>query len=170
MRIKVLPDTPIDEADVAQAEQGFETLYSGVDLSGWVLTPQDRDRLHVRDWVLRAEAVESPLTLATERTFESYEFIFDLKVGGERATVNLLPHGSRGTGLHLDSESEPLASALSAGWNRLRGTYRAGRLEVTVNSVPCKAAVLAGTPESGPLRLEIEGVVDLANLYARDLD
>jgi len=170
MRIKVLPDTPVDDADVAQAEQGFETLYSGVDLSGWVLTPQDRDRLHVRDWVLRAEAAESPLILATERTFGSYEFIFDLKLGGERATVNLLPHGSRGPGLHLDSAAEPLASALSAGWNRVRGTYRAGRLELAVNGVPCTAEVLAGTPESGPLCLEIGGVVDLANLYARDLD
>jgi hypothetical protein len=170
MRIKVLPDTPVDDADVAQAEQGFETLYSGVDLSGWVLTPQDRDRLHVRDWVLRAEAGESPLTLATERTFESYEFLFDLKLGGERTTINLLPHGSRGPNLHLDSAAEPLASALAAGWNRLRGTYGDGRLELAVNGVPFAIEILAGTRQRGPLRLEIGGVVDLANLYARDLD
>ena len=170
MRIKVLPDTPVEDADVAQAEQGFETLYTGVDLDGWVLSPGDRERLHVRDWVLRAEAEQNTLALSTERTFKDYEFLFDLKVAGDRAALGILPHGSRGKGLHLRTDSAPLGTALTPGWNRLQGTYRAGVLDLTVNGVACSSARLEGPGAGGPLRLEVEGVLDLANLYARDLD
>ena len=170
MRIKVLPDTPVDEADVAQAEQGFETLYTGVDLAGWVLSPLDRERLHVRDWVLRAEAEQGTLALSTERTFKDYEFILDLKLAGDRAALAILPQGSRGKGMHLRTDSAPLGASLSPGWNRLQGTYRAGVLDLTVNGVDCSSARLEGPREGGPLRLEVDGVLDLANLYARDLD
>ena len=113
LRIKVLPDTPVDDAHVAQAERGFETLYSGVDLSGWVLAQEDRDRLHVRDWVLRAEASQSSLALVTERTFGNFEFILDLKSAGEHVALGLQPHGSDAQSLRLSSDLEPLASALS---------------------------------------------------------
>ncbi len=171
LRIRELPDTPIADRDVAQADRGFESLYSGVDLSGWVLSPQARRHLEVRDWILRADAREEPVALTTEGTFREFDFILDLKLAGERATLHLLPHGLGTQGLRLASDEPPLASALVKGWNRLQGTYRSGRLELDVNGEPCIQSALTNPQPEGHLFLQFEGgIVDLANLYARQLD
>ncbi len=53
VRIKVLPDTPVDAEHVAIANRGYRSLYTGLNLNGWNIEPNTRGQWSVDDWVLR---------------------------------------------------------------------------------------------------------------------
>ncbi len=53
IKIKVLPDTPVDPKDVAIANRGFRSLYSGLDLNGWKVPSRAEAAWKTQDWVLK---------------------------------------------------------------------------------------------------------------------
>jgi hypothetical protein len=79
LRIRERPADPaLDPTKVATADEGFVSLYTGVDLRGWTVADADRTRWTVKDWMLVAAPDAGPLT--SERSFEGVTIRFDWRV------------------------------------------------------------------------------------------
>src|SRR5436190_9139914 len=72
MRLKELPSTHPPADEVAEEYQGFQSLYTGLDLRGWT-----GEGWKPHDWVLEGSAGATALT--TERSFQHFILVFDWK-------------------------------------------------------------------------------------------
>jgi hypothetical protein len=52
LKIKELPSSNPSPKDTATADEGFRSLYTGVDLSGWKAGPDQKGHWQPKDWVL----------------------------------------------------------------------------------------------------------------------
>ena len=79
IRIRELPASTPPASEVAEAEQGFKPLYTGVDLSGWKIAPGGDGHWQARDWILeydgKSEAQEKHLW--TGKEYGDFELIVD---------------------------------------------------------------------------------------------
>lgn len=163
VRIRELPDTPIDPAQVAIAARGYRSLYTGVDLSGW----QEASGWRPNDWILSNQAGASPLS--TRESFAGdLGFVVDFKLGPASGQPRL---SFRGATLALtDPRLAPLLEETGR-WNRIEGRLAGGKLSLEVNGKPVEGAGDGtGLRESGPISLMPDGPADWANLYVRPLD
>ncbi|QOJ01616.1 MAG: DUF1080 domain-containing protein [Phycisphaeraceae bacterium] len=102
IRIKPLPSSPEPLAPslVASADEGFEPLYTGVDLAGWKVTPEHAGSWSPRDWVLAYDGVAPDLW--TERSFTDFELIVDWRLPDKPKrdldVPVILPDGTHQTG------------------------------------------------------------------------
>jgi len=159
MRIKELPETPVAPEDVAIANRGYRSLYTGVDLAGWKGEPGSSWRS--RDWVLSHVGAGSD-SLATARSFKDYGFVFDvrLKKGAEATVVQL--RGTPSSAITID------AGMIAPGkWHRFEGAIRGERLELSLNGKALPVRMLKGRLAGGPLRIVPAGPIDFANLFVR---
>jgi len=168
LRIKELPDTPVAPEDVAIADRGYKSLYTGVDLSGW--SQEAGGKWQSRNWVLQCIDVGSPLV--TERHFgPEFGFLFDvgLKKGSKPTRVVL--HGTDATAITLDPADPLVGKHLSTkGWNRFEGVIQDGKLSFTVNGkAACKDRPIGEAPPRAPICIEPAGPVDFANLFVREV-
>ncbi len=101
IRIKEFPgDTPPPVA-IADTDQGFESLYNGLDLRGWKQVPGNEGHWEARDWVLhydgKSEAQGNGRHLWSEKSYENFKLIVDWRQPMEpkidRVPV-ILPDGS----------------------------------------------------------------------------
>jgi hypothetical protein len=155
VRIQELPDTPVEAKDVAIANRGFRSLYTGVDLSGW----KTGDGWEPNDWILSSAGLSEA---RSEETFDGdLGFIIDFRFGKEAAFASV---SLRGAKVVLD----PLAAVMEpAGkWNRLEGRVSGEKLTVQVNGHYLDV-VTGEVVLDSPLTLESEGPVDWANVYVR---
>lgn len=169
LRIKELPSGKLAAGQTAIADRGYQSLYTGVDLSGWVTQGKD---WKVQDWILacRPAADAGSSALSTKRRFGDYGFIVDVKLAkGGSAFVDL--RGSKEGRIVIGSNGSQVASALapSGRWNRLEGTLKGGLLTLDVNGKRVLTDQEMSGPATGPLRLSGRGKVDFANLFVRDL-
>ena len=83
LKIQELPDSAIDAADVAIANRGFQSLYSGLDLRGWMTTDAGASHWQSADWVLKYDggAKSSAAAITSERPAEQCEIILDVNPG-----------------------------------------------------------------------------------------
>ncbi len=155
VRLRELPDTPVDAKDVAIANRGFRSLYTGVDLSGW----RTGDGWKVNDWIL------SSAGLSEARSEENFAgdlgFIIDFRFGkaAKFASVSL-----RGAKVVLDPCAPVMAPV--AKWNRLEGRVSGEKLTIRVNGQDVDSVTREAGLDS-PLTLGSDGPVDWANFYVR---
>ena len=169
-RIKVLPDSPVDEQDIAIANRGYRCLYNGIDLDGWKAPTADGETWQPRNWVLHHAASNDGSSdwLESDESFASGGFLIDFKWLPETQQVVLEPHGSAATRLTFDPADESLKDKLATdGWNRIDGTLLDGRLNVSINDQPWIVERNVGDIEAGPWRLTSQGPVDFANPFVR---
>jgi 3-keto-disaccharide hydrolase len=160
IRIRELPDTPLAPGQSATAARGFESLYSGVDLAGLVA----KGDWHPRDWVL-SHAGEAAGTLTTERQLEHFAFVLDVRRPPGAAKARLLLRGSENAAIELGATD---GQAWGNGWHRLEGELRGDRLSLSLDGQGVMSRrKLPDLPRSGPLHFEVEGPLDLANLFVR---
>lgn len=171
VRIRVLPDTPIADDEVAIAERGYRCLYRGIDLDGW--TTGSSAAWQPNDWILAFRPDENlaagDKTLRTEASFGDYGFIVDIRRTDQSGTTKIYPRGPEGPAIATDAEA--IRSQLSdpGRWNRLEGTLRGDRLTLTVNGTTVlEDHRLEGLPAEGPLAILPDGPTDLANIYVRE--
>ena len=174
MRLKELPPSPVKPEDVAIADRGYRSLYTGVDLSGWKTSPADSMRWVPRDWNLVHEktnddAVRS--TLTSEESFGDFGFILDVQIRENTAPAQLQLRGSEDAVIPLVPEDERWRKHLlkGRGWNRFEGTLEGKALRVTLNGHEVLAKTFASLPTRGPLRIAANGRLVLANFYVREL-
>jgi len=71
LKIKELPSTNPPPEEIAEEYQGFQSLYSGLDLRGWTNT----EGWKASDWVLEGSANAGLLT--TEKSYQDFIFVCD---------------------------------------------------------------------------------------------
>ena len=164
VRIRELPDTPVDPEHVAIADRGFRSLYRGVDLTGWKSTGKG---WKANDWVL-SHGAQGKATLTTTEAFGDVGFVWDVRLSARSRNTVVSLRGAEiridktvpGIGQHLKGENQ---------WNRFEGKLRGERLSLSLNGKPVFTERSVATATSGPLELHASGPVDFANVYVRAL-
>lgn len=166
-RIRELPDSPIKPEQVAIADRGYQSLYNGIDLTGWDAGSSWRPS----NWTLRfePETTTDPSPLITQQAFEDFGWIVDVAFGASSRTLGLQFRGPDGPALELDPlHDESLKGLLepTGRWNRLEGRVADHQLRVEVNGTLWKEIPFADeTP--GPWVFQPQGAMRFANFYTR---
>ncbi|MHC4460701.1 MAG: 3-keto-disaccharide hydrolase [Planctomycetota bacterium] len=132
IRIRELPGTnPPDDA-LATKEQGFRSLYNGLDLRGWKQVPGNEGHWRAKNWTLdydgKSEAQDK--NLWTEEEFGNFTLIVDWKLPAEDGTEEvpvILPDGSQAT----DSDGKGLTASVPAAGDS--GIYLRGSSKSQIN-------------------------------------
>ena len=155
MRIKVLPETPIEREFVAIADRGFRALYEGIDLANWQATAD----WAANDWRL-IHTKDSAGSLKSREVFQDGSFLVDFRSGDTIPTFHFRD-------VSIDPTTFPKrVLAGGKGWNRLQIDCRNSRLSVTCNG---KTALESDqvSAKPGPLAVHTTGRCEIANLYAK---
>ena len=161
LKIKELPDTPVEPNDVAIADRGFRCLYSGVDLAGWKTT--EPKKWQAKNWQLACNAGNT--SLRTLETFGNIGFIIDLKPTAASGSTVIKLRGQ-------DIVSIPALDAKTKGrgWDRYEGTLKGNKLSLQRNGETLfTEQVINDLTETGPLVLVPGGPINFANIYIRPL-
>ena len=173
IRIRELPSSNPPANEVAEEDEGFVSIYTGIDLSGWKQEAGHRGHWQPKDWILeydgRSEAPDK--TLWSERSFRDFELTVDWRrqdesTGASRDNAN---------GLHLRGKVNiPFGPADAIKprnqWNRFHVTLRGDQLTVRLNDKLVSEKTLTGAPMKGPLGLRHDGgAIQFANIYVKEL-
>jgi len=79
IRIQELPSSNPPASQVARLDEGFRSLYTGLDLAGWKASPEHRRHWTPNDWVLRydGKCPEPDPHLWSEKSYRDFEMICD---------------------------------------------------------------------------------------------
>ncbi|MFH1268266.1 MAG: DUF1080 domain-containing protein [Planctomycetota bacterium] len=79
LRIKELPSTNPEPDEIAPIAEGFESLYTGVDLSGWRYEPGDEGHWQTKNWILEydGQSQAEDKDLWTENEYGDFVMICD---------------------------------------------------------------------------------------------
>lgn len=199
IKLQELPSTGATDKETARADEGFKSLYTGVDLSGWKQKDGTTGRWQAKDWTLvydeQSQAKEDALW--TEKEYGDFEMIADWKVTSDKADSGIYLRGSPKCQVTIGSgkdgsgelsgyrtdDSVPAAVREAAvpklradkpvgQWNRFVITMKGKRVNVQLNGQTVIAdAKLPEVPERGRIALEPHsGTVQFANLYVRELE
>ena len=98
IRIKELPSTNAKPDETAPLPEGFQSIYTGVDLSGWAAEPGDEGHWRAKDWILdydgKSESKDPHLW--SEKEYGDFVLIADWRFTGEPKKVQrpvILPSG-----------------------------------------------------------------------------
>jgi hypothetical protein len=156
--------------DIAVPPEPFYPIYTGVDLSGWKVTPEISQHWLVQDWTLAHDGTGPALTSQEEigNFILSADFRWSdaANPGDWRQLV-----GTRFGDALAKALPYPASAEKKAGeWNRLRLSAIGKVVYVTLNGQPLLTNVtIAGKPAHGPLSLQGTGKkVEWANLLLRE--
>jgi hypothetical protein len=137
IRIKELPSAGTLAADqIAQADEGFVSLYTGTDFRGWRHAAGHEGHWASKDWVIAYDGKSGAAggALWTEKEFGDVAVIADWRRG---APGGPLPIGFAGVDLPEEASSaveRALADKTEKPrWRRAVMTKRAGRLSLTID-------------------------------------
>jgi hypothetical protein len=158
LRIREWPGSNPPPDEVASLAVGFESLYTGLDLSGWQVESKHRGHWQAHDWILACNGRGADV-LRSASHWGDAEFIVDWRIQGG-GSAGLLPRGSQ--------EHEILLEPTSNRWVRTRFNLKGDRLTFTHNDEAPLTRELSGIPRAGPLGLRHHKCsVQFANLYVR---
>jgi len=168
-KIKVLPDTPIDKKDIAIANRGYRSIYSGLDLSGWKTSKANDGHWKPNDWVLTydGKSTASDKALVSTKSYGDFGFLMDFRLKNDSSFALIQLRG--GTGFPLAFSTGKGTVVKKGQWNRLEGTVVGDRISVTLNGKDLPLDFDGRLPKDGPIRIAPNGPVDFANVYVRDV-
>ena len=185
LAIKELPsagDLPADQ--VALADEGYRSLYSGVDLSGWT-EAGGSGHFRPSDWQIVAGVPgrRGRGVLSSTATFGNLDLIIDWRCGAAQenekpappevssdAALNLSLGSHRDSRLRFSCRDRIEGQAQGNDWNRTRVVRRDGTVQVEINGRALAApAPATPQPAATPLVLEHEGdVMTFANVFVAE--
>ncbi|HAB18356.1 MAG TPA: hypothetical protein DCE44_18185, partial [Verrucomicrobiales bacterium] len=172
LRIQELPaNEQLPPEDVANLDESFRTLYTGLDLRGWRVTPGIASRWRANDWTLEHPGASEQLddTLWTEREFGDFELIVDWRQESPGTVSDSKP------GVYLRGDKSirvDLGGPSAREWNRTRLNFQGNRLQLEANGKYVEVD-LGGKaiPPRGRIGLQpSDGADQFANLFVRELD
>lgn len=85
IRIQTLPSSNPPPEETATLDEGFVSLYNGVDLSGWQTTSAQLEHWAVRDWRLAndGQSNSGDMQLLSEKSYGNFVLIADWSFRGE---------------------------------------------------------------------------------------
>jgi len=169
VRIKELPDTPVDAAHVAIASRGYRSIYSGLDLAGWTGKEDSLNAWHANDWVLSCDGPQnrSDVTLETAEQFGDVGFVFDVRLKEDGKSLQF---GLRDAAIDTSDAAISTHLEQTGRWNRFEGTLQGSRLSLTVNGREAfQNRAVEKLAERGAISISPSGPIELANIYVREL-
>jgi hypothetical protein len=192
LKIRELPSTDPKKDEIADVAQGYKSLYTGLDLSGWKADEAVKQHWQARDTVLhydgKGEAKDN--SLRTEEECGDVEYIVDFRFPPGKSGACAFAFRDDGKGgdvkLRLTSsagviaatEVTPQGGTLKTSenlkpvgqWNRLHITLKGKAVAFAVNGKASGIGdtQLGGLPTKGVFALRPEGEMDFANLFVRD--
>jgi hypothetical protein len=132
IRIQELPSSKPPAEEAAEQDQGFKSIYTGVDLAGWKQEEGHKDHWTAKDWTLdydgKSEATDK--NLWSEKEYGDFILIVDWRFASKPQTREMpvvLPNGD----YEMDAEGKPkTASVADAGDS---GIYLRGNSKSQVN-------------------------------------
>ena len=177
VRIRKLPDTPLtnEDKDVAIANRGYETIYTGLNLSGWstddsMLTDETESHgWKVADWKLQHSGSETELSSMPLSTRTG--FLLDVRRTAADASAKIVVrNGDHATELvTLAAEGSTSHMNQKPGqWSRIECDWSDGDLQFRINGARVTDKVLPKVilPKA-ELVLQGTGSVEFTNLFAR---
>ena len=172
LRIRELPGDDLDEELIAQTDRGYRCLYTGVDLSGWIVPAAGRDLWKVNDWVLSWTGSEqdSGNVLQSESMIGDAGFIVDFRLKENSGPCRIQIRGVPVLSIDRAEARQSKLLAGGKGWNRLEGTLVGRQLSLTLNGKPLgEPRAVTDVEASGSLVLAPTGPIDFANIYIRTI-
>jgi hypothetical protein len=82
LRIQELPSTNPAPQDIAQEDQGFKSLYTGVDMSGWKLAPNHVGHFTPKDWIINydGKSGEDNQGIWSKKSYKDFIFTVDWRL------------------------------------------------------------------------------------------
>ena len=172
IRIQELPPGgPLPAGHIAQADQGFMSLYSGLDLTGWQASPAGA--WVADDWIIKHERRGGPSAslLVSEREYADFELMADWRLPQLSATdrapgeVPQLPN-------HLRALIRPTVDRdTPAGeWHRTLLRVAGDRMSITIDGrTVITDERQSELPRRGSIALGAEGAAEFANVFVREL-
>jgi hypothetical protein len=122
IRIWEYPSTPIEPEVVARENEGFRSLFNGLDLRGWRDEPGNRGHWAANDWQLEYDGESTAegdnASLWTEEEFEDFELIVDWRMSREPVVADkavILPDGSQAMDSDRSAVTVPMLDAGDSG-------------------------------------------------------
>lgn len=174
IRIKELPDTPIDSNNIAIAERGYRSIYTGVDLSVWTSAggAVPASSWKVNDWTLTSDGDTGALNSDAPEIKGDYDFIVDIRLKSKGAVAKIFPRGTKGSAPAISTSDERITPHLAPGgkWTRLLGKVRCNNsVELSFHGKPDTVTLNLSVPKRAQgFAIDAEGSVDFANLYVRE--
>jgi hypothetical protein len=197
LKIKELPSTNPKASEVADADKGFKSVYTGIDLENFETDPGHLGHWIPRDSVLhydgRSETESRSLYLSHK--YSNYEMIADWKLPATKGkdpkrscglllcetdeyllTFNMRTDGRLILMESLGEQSEFLADKNIkelrpiGQWNRTLITIKNGKLNVAINGKMVLENIAVTLPKKGEVALMDYGhEIDFANIFIREL-
>ena len=172
IRIKELPSSNPPASQVSDEDQGFVSLYTGLDLRGWKAEPAHKEHWQPKDWILEydGKGEGEARTLWTQRVFRDFELIVDWRwVDGESREASVA------NGIHLRGAQIPFVPAAEgkqrSQWNRSHITIKGNTYTVRLNDKVVTENGSAGKATVGPIGLRHDGApIQFANIYVWELE
>lgn len=171
VRIQELPPSasPLPKEQVAALDEGFESLYTGIDLSGWRAAPEREAHWKTNDWRLEFDGKGE--TLWSERELGDFVLIADCRVAevpkeGDRRPVGEFVVFLRG------QEACPIqfSAPTSDDWRRATITVKGDRVKVELDGKVLTESAHCRAAQRGPIGLGAKGgAVQFANIYVKGL-
>ncbi len=132
IRVRELPSSNPPADMVAEKDQGFRSLYNGLDLRGWKQVPGNENHWRAKNWILdydgKSEAGDK--NLWTQEEFGNFTLIVDWRLPAEPGTEQvpvIQPDGSQAT----DSDGKPSTVSVPAAGDS--GIYLRGSSKSQIN-------------------------------------
>jgi hypothetical protein len=190
LKMKELPSTNPKKDEIADQDQGYKSMFTGLDLTGW---KADKDDWKVSDGVLRSAG--KPPLVSVANKFTKCELIFDWKLpaqSAERCRVEIgTPERAAGAvvaqmkegevflgrafraggagGLESESGSwHPFAGINLGAWNRTVIRIGGGPTRVSVNGKELSAPG-RNPPPAGPITFRSAEGLELRSIFIREI-
>ncbi len=178
IRIRELPaGDPLTSDQIAQADQGFVSLYTGLDLTGWQASPAGA--WVADDWIIKhaigggGSGGEKPSLLVSEREYADFELMVDWRLPqtspAERTSANLPPSAPT----RVRALVRPVADGdTPAGeWHRTVVRVAGDRVTTTLDGRRViDDEKQSGLPPRGSVALGADGAAEFANVFIRELE
>ena len=154
LKIKELPPTEnLDAKHIAQPDEGYKSLYTGIDLTNWSANPGWKPQ----DWTLKfqppQQSKKSDTTLWSIEKFTDLDLILDLRTAAE------FTFRFRGADLKVAPPAKPA-------WRRLHFRTKDNTLTATIDDKPLEGTTPLKDP-NGAIGLQPTEATDLASIYLK---
>jgi hypothetical protein len=178
LKIKELPSTNPKPEEIAEVDEGFVSLFNGLDLTGWKVDDAVKAHWSAPGWGLRFDGKDEKFShLWTEREFSDFELRVDVRIPanqkGEAAPMTSWGMGHRPwPGAYYPKAQNPQDIKPAGQWNRYLIRWEDGVItKTTVNGKPCFEPLQKfRLVEKSPIALAVSGgAVEFGNIFIREL-
>jgi hypothetical protein len=173
VRIKELPSSDVSNALTAPLDQGWRSLFTGLDLRGWQTNTATNGRWSVRGERLACAAgkVDPKTSLWTEQTFGDFELVLDCRAAKPAADGKPASPSIHLRGAGDETAALPLEIAKPEHYHRFVVTVKGSTATIRRDEEPPKQLPL---PFARPTRSSFglgnsDSAVEFMNLNVRDL-